>query len=334
MLERLIQWQVFDGHLGADRREVRLDLVDNDRLALERARERVPALADAHGWGCTEISEGWRLHRASTQLDVHFTVRDVRELARETDGGRHDVLIAHAFLDLFHLPTVVPALLRRLVPGGLFYFTLNYDGATIFEPVIDRSLEDAVQASYHNTMDNRMTAGQPSGDSAAGRHLYHVLTACGAEVVEFGSSDWVVFPRSGDYPGDEEYFLRCILWLVGTGAEGRHRSFRCVRRGLVATAPGSAARPGAHLHRPPTRHRGSRRLTCRGARRSRRSYLGVERLRRRPVPGRDRRREDIEGEDHVVVDQVDGPVDQPQPIGHPSRTEVADRLRAGAEHGG
>jgi len=214
MLERLIEWQVFDGRLGADRREVRLDLVDNDRLALERARERVPALAAAHEWGCAEVSEGWRLQRASMQLDVHFTARDVRELARETNGGRHDVLIAHAFLDLFHLPTVVPSLLRRLVPGGLFYFTLNYDGATIFEPVTDRSLEDAVQASYHNTMDNRMTAGRPSGDSAAGRHLYHVLTACGAEVVEFGSSDWVVFPRSGDYPGDEEYFLRCILWLV------------------------------------------------------------------------------------------------------------------------
>src|SRR4051812_8901419 len=214
MLERLIEWQVFDGRLGADRREGRLDLVDNDRLALERARERVPALAAAHGWGWGEVSEGWRLQRASMQLDVHFTARDVRELARETNGGRHDVLIAHAFLDLFHLPTVVPSLLRRLVPGGLFYFTLNYDGATIFEPVTDRSLEDAVQASYHNTMDNRMTAGRPSGDSAAGRHLYHVLTACGAEVVEFGSSDWVVFPRSGDYPGDEEYFLRCILWLV------------------------------------------------------------------------------------------------------------------------
>jgi SAM-dependent methyltransferase len=214
MLERLIQWQVFDGHLGADRREVSLELVDNDRLALDRARQRAPALADAYGWGRTEISEGWRLQRASTQLDVHFTVGDVRELTRETNGGRHDVLIAHAFLDLFHLPTVVPALLRALVPGGLFYFTLNYDGATIFEPVTDQSLEDAVQTSYHNTMDNRMAAGQRSGDSAAGRHLYHVLTACGAEVVEFGSSDWVVFPRSGDYPGDEEYFLRCILWLV------------------------------------------------------------------------------------------------------------------------
>ena len=24
----------------------------------------------------------------------------------------------------------------------------------------------------------------------------------------------MVFPRSGGYPEDEEYFLRCILWLV------------------------------------------------------------------------------------------------------------------------
>jgi hypothetical protein len=148
------------------------------------------------------------------RVDVRFRLEDVRGLVSETDDGHYHVLIAHAFLDLFHLPSFVPSMLQTLAPGGLFYFTMNYDGATIFEPVADRSLENALQASYNRTMDKRITAGQPSGDSLAGRHLYHVLTGCGASVMDFGSSDWVVFARSGDYVGDEEYFLRCILWMV------------------------------------------------------------------------------------------------------------------------
>jgi hypothetical protein len=148
-------------------------------------------------------------------LDVRFELKDVRELVHETQRDKYDVLIAHAFLDLFHLPTIVPSVLQTLAPGGLFYFTINYDGATIFEPVIDRSLDHAIQLSYNSTMDKRITRGRPSGDSTAGRHLYHLVTACGAEVIDFGASDWVVFPRSGSYMDDEEYFLRSILWLVG-----------------------------------------------------------------------------------------------------------------------
>jgi SAM-dependent methyltransferase len=213
MLERLLDWQFF-AHLGAECTTVGLDLIDNDGAALERARLHVPALARARNWTCAEIADGWQLQRATTQVDVRFTVEDARDLVRDTDGGRYDVLIAHAFLDLFHLPSFVPSLLRILAPHGLFYFTMNYDGATIFEPVTDRALEDALHASYNRTMDQRVTAGQPSGDSVAGRHLYHVLTGCGAAVMDIGSSDWVVFPRSGGYAGDEEYFLRCILWLV------------------------------------------------------------------------------------------------------------------------
>ncbi len=220
MVERLIDWGFF-ADLAAVRDDrfdvtaVRLDLIDNDRPSLERARSRIPALAQARNWDYAETPNGWRLQHASIHLDVRFELKDVHELVRETNGEQYDILLAHAFLDLFHLPTIVPLVLQTLVPGGLFYFSVNYDGATIFEPVIDRSLDDAIQVSYHNTMDRRITAGQPSGDSTAGRHLYHIVTACGAEVIDLGSSDWVVFPRSGNYMGDEEYFLRSILWLVG-----------------------------------------------------------------------------------------------------------------------
>jgi hypothetical protein len=41
------------------------------------------------------------------------------------------------------------------------------------------------------------------------------------EVLEIGSSDWIVHPAGGGYPGDEEFFLRFLLSTI----EGalRHR---------------------------------------------------------------------------------------------------------------
>lgn len=214
MLERLIEWRWF-AELPPGCAAVTLDLLDSDGPALERARRHVPAVTEGNGWSCAEIADGWRLTQGSRCLEVRFLVEDVRELLVAPDGGRYDVLLANAFLDLFDLPSFVPPLLQTLAPGGVCYLTMNYDGETIFEPVADRSLEDSVRATYNRAMDERTIAGQPSGDSTAGRHLFHVVTGSGAEVLEIGSSDWVVVPRSGNaYADDEEYFLRCILWFV------------------------------------------------------------------------------------------------------------------------
>ena len=49
-------------------------------------------------------------------------------------GALADVLIANAVLDLVDVPAVLPGLLRLLVPGGVYWFTINYDGESIFEP--------------------------------------------------------------------------------------------------------------------------------------------------------------------------------------------------------
>jgi hypothetical protein len=63
-------------------------------------------------------------------------------------------------------------------------------------------------------MDRRMRQGLPSGDSRAGRHLFRELREAGAELLEAGSSDWVVFPRGGSYSSEEVVFLRWILHFI------------------------------------------------------------------------------------------------------------------------
>lgn len=128
-----------------------------------------------------------------------------------------DVLIAHAFLDLMDIPTTLPQLFSLLRPSGLFYFSLNFDGATIFEPTIDPVLDAQIEQLYHQTMDKRVTNGKRSGDSRSGRHLFGYLWQAGATILAAGSSDWVVFAKPGEYsadgryPADEAYFLHFIM---------------------------------------------------------------------------------------------------------------------------
>jgi hypothetical protein len=123
-------------------------------------------------------------------------------------------LIAHAFIDLVNVPTTLPALFSLLRPGGLFYFTIVFDGATILQPEIDPAFDAQIERLYHQTMDQRLVNGQPSGDSRTGRHLFHHLQATGAELLAAGSSDWVVYPDLNGYPGDEAYFLHFIIHTI------------------------------------------------------------------------------------------------------------------------
>jgi hypothetical protein len=69
-------------------------------------------------------------------------------------------------------------------------------------------------------MDQRITAGRLSGDSRTGRHLFDHLRAAGAELLDAGGSDWVVFAGPNGYPGDEAYFLHFILHTIHSALEG------------------------------------------------------------------------------------------------------------------
>jgi len=131
-----------------------------------------------------------------------------------------DVLIASAVLDLVDVPAVLPGLLRLLVPGGVYWFTINFDGESIFMP--GHPLDDQVMRAYHRDMDERSRHGRPAGDSRTGRRLFHYLRAAGAPALAAGASDWVVWAgQDGTYPGDEAYFLRSILSTIQDALRSR-----------------------------------------------------------------------------------------------------------------
>ena len=198
MVTRLVDWgAIVDGEYT---------LLDADRELLDRSRRWLWDWAASRGLPSDVLPDGLRVGGLRVRL-VHAELGSYLEAAHE---ARADVLIANAFLDLVDVPAVLPGLLRQLVPGGVYWFTINYDGESVFVP--GHPHDDRVMQAYHRDMDERLRYGRPAGESRTGRRLFQHLRDAGAPAQAAGSSDWVVSAdRDGDYPGDEAYFLRSIL---------------------------------------------------------------------------------------------------------------------------
>ena len=144
-----------------------------------------------------------RLGSRHANIDLTWETADLFDFAAQAPPQQWNLLIAHALLDLLDLPQALPRLFHLLQPGGLFYFTLNFDSGTIFQPPLVG--DTAVETAYHQTMDSR------PGGSQTGRQLFHQVQRAGGQVLAMGSSDWVVHPVAGTYPADEAFFLHFIL---------------------------------------------------------------------------------------------------------------------------
>ncbi|MGB8647836.1 MAG: methyltransferase domain-containing protein [Anaerolineae bacterium] len=195
-----------------------------DNIAMLSAR--MPAWSKDYALEATALAKeevGIRrtqLANAERTIRVEAEAIDLYDLGARRPGAQTwDALIAHAVLDLLDIPRALPLLLALVRPGGLVYLTINFDGATIFEPEIAPDLDRLVEQLYHQTMDERVTNGRLSGDSRTGRHLFHRLKQNSVEILQAGSSDWVVFAGREGYAGDEAYFLRFIVHTVERALE-------------------------------------------------------------------------------------------------------------------
>jgi SAM-dependent methyltransferase len=208
MVARLMDWSVV--------RAGEYILLDADRRLLDCSRRWLRDWAAARDLHCDVLPDGLQVGDLRVRL-VHAELGGYLETAR---GAPPDVLIANAVLDLVDVPAVLPGLLRLLAPGGVYWFTVNYDGESIFAP--GHPHDDQVMQAYHRDMDERVRYGRPAGDSRTGRRLFHYLRAAGAPAQAAGSSDWVVSAGpDGNYTGDEAYFLRSILDTIQNALRSR-----------------------------------------------------------------------------------------------------------------
>jgi SAM-dependent methyltransferase len=177
-------------------------VIDDGRLA-----PRSWTLMDADA---ALIAEAKRRLAGATPFPVEYAAAELDAFI-DTGPAPFDLVIANAVLDLFDPARILPRMARLCRPGGLFLFSITFDGLTALEPEIDHALDRKIISLYHASMDERVTDGRPAGDSRCGRHLLTLLPRCGCRILEAGSSDWIVHPRDGEYPADEEFFLSCIL---------------------------------------------------------------------------------------------------------------------------
>ncbi len=221
LLQRFDEWGMVDAAGQMD-----YTAVDVDGETIGEAGNRLPAWAKQSGFSVEQevVERGvtsWRLSRGACGLSVRFLQCDLWDFADKTERWKKfSLLIAQAFLDEVDVPTALPKLLDLLQPRGLFYFPIAFDGETTFQPTIDAELDAGIETLYHRSMDERVRDGRPSGDSKTGRHLFGHFRRLGVELLAVGSSDWVVYPSKGDYPGDENYFLHHILHYIDVTLRG------------------------------------------------------------------------------------------------------------------
>ena len=205
MLERLIDWDI----LG----NVIYTAIDLNPAYIVEARHRLPLWATNNGFTVRqETANTLVFERDLRQITVILKIIDIFDfVVREENSRRWDLLIAHAFLDLVDLSALLPPLLSLLKTGGLYYFTINFDGETILLPEIHPAMDVEIIKLYHHAMDKERLNGEPVGGSQSGRQLFKYLAAAGAQIIDAGSSDWVVFGGDNGYPHNEAYFLHCII---------------------------------------------------------------------------------------------------------------------------
>ena len=152
MVARLLDW----GVVGTGE----YVLLDADRELLECSRRWLRDWADGRGVRSDLLPDGLQVGDLRVRL-VHAELGDYLAAAA---GEPADVLIANAVLDLVDVPAVLPGLLRLLVPGGVYWFTINYDGESIFAP--GHRHDDQVMRAYHRDMDERIRYGLPPARAA------------------------------------------------------------------------------------------------------------------------------------------------------------------------
>lgn len=209
MVRRLVRWDVLH----------KADYVLVDKLAenIEYASAWIPQWAEAAGLSVERSGQNqFRVFDAVRDVHIQLEQADVFEFIQYNKKPA-DLLIAHALLDLLPMPESLSKMLA--LTNSSAWLTLNFDGVTTLEPLLDEKMDALIEVRYHSTMDTRPTGGS----SRRGRSMFSHLEQMGVEIVAAGSSDWVVHPRNGGYPQDEAYFLLFILHFieqsVWTGAE-------------------------------------------------------------------------------------------------------------------
>jgi SAM-dependent methyltransferase len=206
MITRCLEWELL--------REGDYTVIDIDPQNIDYAHRYLLDWADKNE--IVAIEQGadsiW-LREESIDLSVRLIRFDVAGSKGLEGLGEYDLLIAHLFLDLVDIRKYLERFLRLLNPGGIFHFSHMYDGLTTILPEMDQ--DQTLLQLYNGCMDEREGDRSAYPRSHTGREvLRSLLDMNNVKIIEAGSSDWVVFPRSGRYTKDDGDFLHYIIEII------------------------------------------------------------------------------------------------------------------------
>lgn len=206
MLSRMLEWGLlkFGEYTG----------IDNQVENIQYAHGYLQKWAEDRDLRVSKTDTGMLIVGENTEVKVTLLAKDLFEYIDSHKAADYDLLVAHAFLDLVSLPDTLKQIFDWGQKNFLYYFTINYDGLTILEPVIDADFDQLVFSLYDRTMNERFKNSVRFGDHQTGRHLINYIPRAGGSILSAGSSDWIVYPSSGGYPMDEAYFLHFIIHTI------------------------------------------------------------------------------------------------------------------------
>lgn len=208
MLERMMGKDILPDN-------VEFTAIDSDPENIRFSLKNLPEWSKKLGWQSEQIENGYLLFQKSRSIRVEFIQMDVFEfLKSRKHAQRLDLVVANAFLDLINVADFLLNLYPIMNPECLLYFSINYDGLTIFEPEVDRILDEKITGMFNASMDIHRAESNFREGSRTGRHLLPRLRESGYEILEAGSSDWVVFARNQDYMPEEVVLIKAILSMV------------------------------------------------------------------------------------------------------------------------
>lgn len=203
MLARMVEWDLIQ--------YAEYTCLDHQPRNIQQAQIYLQEWAGGMNLQAKKTESGLVILGEKAEIKVDLIAADFYEFMSASQVGEVDLFLANAFLDLVSLPGTLENIFDWLGKDVLYYFSINYDGLTIFEPLIDEDFDHLVLTLYDSTMNARYKNGVRFGDHQAGRHLLNYIPGLGGSILAAGSSDWIVHPVSGEYPGDEVYFLHYII---------------------------------------------------------------------------------------------------------------------------
>lgn len=193
--------------------ELLITVLDCDREMLETARRRIAGELQQLRLTVDENGPALRGESIGRSVVVDFVACRVSEFS--PPAFRYDLITAHSFMDLVPVDSTLQSFEQWLLPDGLLYATLNYDGKTsLYPPFEEFGHESELLSFYDASMDRRRVDGEATGGSRSGSRLIAGLLKRRWGLLAYGTSDWNLTPLSGQYRDRDKVCIQAMLDFI------------------------------------------------------------------------------------------------------------------------